>query len=320
MKLNADKCHLLILGRNSNQQVTLNIEDSVVENTEEEKLLGVAIDKKLTFDTHISKLCKKAGSKLFALARIAGYMDRNKLRILMRAFVISQLQCCPLVLMFNSRHLNNKFNGVHERALRIAHKDYQSIFNVLLENDCSVNMQAKNLQTLVTEMLKTTENLNPPFKKGIFCERSAAYNLRNNNYFLPPRVRKVSYRTETFKYREQRLWVTLPQYIRNTQSINGFKIHIKNSTGADCTCRLCRVFVPQLGFLGLDFICGSGSYIRHTLLVWLSGLWGSLIAGVLPYHHVPEAIQSLVTSLYTDFHSYIISDGFSTPAIQTWSA
>ena len=41
----------------------------------------------------------------------------------------------------------------------------------------------------------------------------------------------------------------------------------------------------------------------------------NLIKSVLAYHHVPEAIQSLVTSLYTDFHSYIISDGFSTPAI-----
>ena len=40
-----------------------------------------------------------------------------------------------------------------------------------------------------------------------------------------------------------------------------------------------------------------------------------LIKSVLAYHHVPEAIQSLVTSLYTDFHSFIISDGFSTPAI-----
>ena len=40
-----------------------------------------------------------------------------------------------------------------------------------------------------------------------------------------------------------------------------------------------------------------------------------MIKSVLPYHHVPEAIQSLITSLYTDFHSYIISDSFSTPAI-----
>ena len=143
MKLNADKCHLLILGRNSNQQVTLNIGDYVIENTDEGKLLGAVIDKKLTFDTHISKSCKKAGSKLFAFARVAGYMDTNKLRILLRAIVISQYQYCPLVWMFHSRHLNSKINRIHERALRIAYKDYQSNFNVLLENDCSVRIHVK---------------------------------------------------------------------------------------------------------------------------------------------------------------------------------
>ena len=45
MKLNADKCHLFMLGKNSNQQATLNTGDSVIENTYEEKLLGVVIDK-----------------------------------------------------------------------------------------------------------------------------------------------------------------------------------------------------------------------------------------------------------------------------------
>ena len=52
MKLIADKCHLLILGRKSNQQVILNIGDYVIENTAEEKLLVVVIDKKLAFDTY----------------------------------------------------------------------------------------------------------------------------------------------------------------------------------------------------------------------------------------------------------------------------
>ena len=36
MKLNTDKCHFLVLGRNSNQQVTVDVGDSVIENTEEE--------------------------------------------------------------------------------------------------------------------------------------------------------------------------------------------------------------------------------------------------------------------------------------------
>ena len=70
MKLSADKCHLLILGKNSHQQVTLNIGDSVIENNKEEELLCV-VTEKMYFLTHISKLCEKAGSKLFALARIA---------------------------------------------------------------------------------------------------------------------------------------------------------------------------------------------------------------------------------------------------------
>ena len=155
MKLNTDKCYSLILGRNSNQQITVTVGDSVIENTEEEKLLGVVIDKRLNFETHISKLCKKAGNKLFTLAHIYGYMESNKLRILIRAFVISQFYYCPLVWMLHSRYLNNKINRIHERAQRIANKDYESSFNTLLEKDDSVNIHAKNLQTLMIEMFKT---------------------------------------------------------------------------------------------------------------------------------------------------------------------
>ena len=45
MKLHADECHALIHGRNSNQWVTQHIGDSAIENTKEEKLLGVVIDR-----------------------------------------------------------------------------------------------------------------------------------------------------------------------------------------------------------------------------------------------------------------------------------
>ena len=169
----------------------------------------------------------------------------------MRFFVISQFQCCPLVWVFHSRHLNNKVNRVYERALRIAHKGCQSAINILLENGCSVNV--KYLKTLVIEIFKTKENLNPiPSHEGeaeLFCEHPVRYNLRNNYEFLPPRVRTVSYGTETIKYRGLRLWLAVPQHIRNAQSINEFENHIKNGKGPDCTCRLYRVFVPRLGFL-----------------------------------------------------------------------
>ena len=59
MILNTNKCHLMVLGRNSNQQATVNVGNSVAERTEE-KLLGVVIDKQLNFETHIRNLCQKA--------------------------------------------------------------------------------------------------------------------------------------------------------------------------------------------------------------------------------------------------------------------
>ena len=83
----------------------------------------------------------------------------------------------------------------------------------------------------------------------IFCESAVTYDLRNNNEFLLPRVRTTSYGSETIKHRGQRLWLPLPQHIRDAQSINEFKKHIKSWNGADCTRRLCRTFIPQLGYL-----------------------------------------------------------------------
>ena len=111
--------------------------------------------------------------------------------------------------MFHSRHLNSKINKIHARALRIAYKDYESCFSALLKRDASVTIHSKNLQIFMIEMFKTKENINPPFIKEIFRESNITYNQRHNNEFMLPKVKTVTYGTETIKYRGQRLWLSL---------------------------------------------------------------------------------------------------------------
>ena len=118
MKANADKCHLLA---SSNESCTAKIEDFSIKNSTEEKLLGVKFDSNLSFENHVTSLCKKASQKLHVLARISHYMDLNKRRNLMKAFITSQFSYCPLIWMSHSRSLNNKINRIHERALRLVY-------------------------------------------------------------------------------------------------------------------------------------------------------------------------------------------------------
>ena len=117
MKLNEDKCHFMIFGERTNQEVSINIGSCAVNNSKEEKLLGILIDANLSFEKHIGNICQKAGKKLFALSSMSAYLGTDKLRLLMTAFVTSQFQYCPLVWMFHSRKMNNKINRLHERAL-----------------------------------------------------------------------------------------------------------------------------------------------------------------------------------------------------------
>ena len=128
-------------------------------------------------------------------------MDQKKLRNLMRTFITSQFQYCPLIWMFHSRQLNQKINKIQERALRITYKDTESTFSELLLKDCAVNIHTKNLQILMTEMYKTKNELNPSFMQEMFLGNRAHYNLRNNNEFAQPRMRSVSYGTESVRFK-----------------------------------------------------------------------------------------------------------------------
>ena len=96
MKLNEDKCNLITSGTNHADAISINIDSSTIHESNQEKLLVDIIDNKLTVEDHISKLCKKVSNNLYALSCISHLLDQDKLRVLMRAFICSQLQYCPL--------------------------------------------------------------------------------------------------------------------------------------------------------------------------------------------------------------------------------
>ena len=129
MKLNQDKCHLLVSGY-KNENVWANIGNEKIWESNKQKLLGLDIDRNLNFNEHVSSLCRKAGNKLSVLARLSNFMSFKQRRILLKTFIESQFGYCPLIWMFHSRRLNDKINHLHERSLRIVYRAVRSFFMV----------------------------------------------------------------------------------------------------------------------------------------------------------------------------------------------
>ena len=81
MFLNPDKCHFMVLG-DSNCIYGFTCNGTKSGSTKEEKVLGITIDDKLTFMSHLGNIVKKANQKLHALSGVKCYMDpeKNKLK------------------------------------------------------------------------------------------------------------------------------------------------------------------------------------------------------------------------------------------------
>ena len=247
IQMNPEKCHLLVC--NHTKDVSIILENEIIDSSDSVKLLGITIDNKLNFNEHVSKLCKKASSKLHALARISNFMSQDKLRLLLKSFIESQFGYCPLVWMFHSRTLNTRINRLHERGLRLVYKDSHLTFEELLRKDNSFTIHYRNLQKLATEMYKIEKNLSPSIMRTILPGQSIPYDLRKKNIFKSSNVHTVFYGTETISFRGPKTWELVPEDIKCSKTLAEFKNKIKNWEPKGCTCRLCKDYVVNLGFI-----------------------------------------------------------------------
>ena len=194
----------------SHEKETIKIGSHEIANTKREKLLGVHLDSGLSFDYHISEICKKSSRKVCALARVTSCMSLSKKRSLMNAFFNSQFNYCPLIWMCHSHENNNKINRLHERCLRIIYNDKRSSFNSLLEKDGSVSIHEMNFKILATEMFKVSKNLAPPQIHEIF---------------------------------------KLPDTYNDIPDLNSFELALKGWIPVNCPCRICKVYIARVGFV-----------------------------------------------------------------------
>ena len=144
MKLNTDKCHLLMSG-NKKEQMWAKLDRDIIWESNNAKLLGITLDNKLKFDKHVYNFCSKANRKLSTLTRVAQFFPFKKKRVLFKAIIVSQFKYCPLLWMIHGRQINDKINKLYKRALRIVYNDTITSVEELLVEDKTFIMRHQNV-------------------------------------------------------------------------------------------------------------------------------------------------------------------------------
>ena len=173
-------------------------------------------------------------------------MSLEKRRKLMKAFIESQFNYCPLIWMLHSRTLNNKINRIHERALRTVYCDYNSSFNELLDKDDSFTIHQSNVQSLAIEIYKYLNDLSPAILSEVFkISKTISYDLRMRNELYARNSKTVRYGTETISFLSPKIWSLIPQ---NIWLLTMFEKK-NRKWKPNCPCRLCKTFLQHVGFI-----------------------------------------------------------------------
>ena len=163
MVVNPDKFQIMFLGSNiDNSKITFMIQNKRVKSRSEVKLLGITIDGKLSFTTHIENLCSTASNRLRALARIRKFIPFKQAKRLSEAYIMSTFTYCPLIWMYCSKTANNLTNKIHKRSLRVIYEMENGNFEDLLIKDSSWTIHENNIHTLLIEIYKSLNHISPP--------------------------------------------------------------------------------------------------------------------------------------------------------------
>ena len=246
LKPNPDKFSLIL--SDTNKEKCIQIQQLEIQNSTCEKLLGIKIDNKLSFDEHITDLCCKATQKLHALIRVARFMTLHQKRIIMKAFINSQFGYCPLVWMFCSRKLNNRINRIHERALRTVYSDQSSSFDELLQKDGSVTIHVRNLQNLAVEIYKVVNDLAPEIMKEVFPIKKCT-RYPSKHVFQTRNIHSTKYGIESLAHFGPKLWDLVPKELKEIKCLNLFKKKAKLWIPTKCPCKLCKTYIAGVGYI-----------------------------------------------------------------------
>ena len=224
MQANPEKFQAMVLHRSMKTcSITFNIANAVIVPNDCIKLLGVLIDDNLSFENHISSLCKKAAKQVNALSRISKNLNFSSKMKIVNAFIFSNFNYCSLTYHFCSKKNEYKLEKMQERALRVAFNDYVSQYHDLLKKANLQTLYNKRCKKVLEHVYKVIHDLSPLFPNDFYVVKNISYGLRYGKPLNLPNYNYVRFGKYSLKYQASKYWNALNVKFDEIDNLNQFK-------------------------------------------------------------------------------------------------
>jgi len=223
LQLNPKKSVVLLVGTREKRKVLnlslgsrLTIAETPIDLSPTAKILGLTIDSALSFDSHISEVCRSANYHPRSLAHIRRFLSVSSANLVACSIVSSRLDYCNSVLNGLSSYNIHRLQTVQNRAARIVLGVGNRVSAEPLLRQLHWLPVVKRIMyktALIT--FKTVSTHQPTYLSSLLVPYNPSRSLRssNLNYLTVPRVTSAS-QTRAFSVSAPHLWNSLPASVR----------------------------------------------------------------------------------------------------------
>ncbi|XP_074476551.1 uncharacterized protein LOC141758790 [Sebastes fasciatus] len=234
LKLNSDKTQLLLIGSKSTltktNNLTLNIDGTSVSPSPQARNLGVIFDSTLSLEPHIRQLVKISFFHLRNIAKIRPSLTPPTAEKLIHAFISSRLDYCNSLLYGISNTSINKLQLVQNAAARLlTHTKSWHHITPVLKDLHWLPVSHRISYKILTLTYKALHQLAPPYLSELLSPYQPQRSLRSTSAGLlsTPTSKLRSFGDRAFSRAAPKLWNSLPNLIRDSDSLTTFQSRLK---------------------------------------------------------------------------------------------